>query len=125
MVQRAALSDTELPDLDDRVSAIATKSYIDNSKLRSLIIAGWERAVTAALEDHILSQEEERALVAYKDKSSLAQHDLDGNGAYTNVAKAGVIRDLLEGKVPSARVLGRLCPFVQTVAPRLRAPAHR
>jgi len=64
-----------------------------------------------ALEDEIISSEEEDALDAYKNHFQFEQTELDENGAYTKLVQAGVLRDLMEGKLPARiNVQGQL-PF--------------
>src|SRR5262249_11611448 len=41
-----------------------------------------------------------KKLVEFKNRFSLAEADLDRNGAFTKIVKAGVIRDVLNGVIP-------------------------
>lgn len=60
----------------------------------------WDRAVAAALEDGVLSTEEEARLSTGAATLGLGQAELDKRGKYTQVVKAAVLRDVLDGKVP-------------------------
>lgn len=107
----AALGHQDLHSVKGRATHIATESFIPESAVPSLVITGWEHAVDAALEDDVLTKEEEDALDAYREHFSLTQHDLDTHGAYTKLVKGGVIRDLLEGKLPERINVSGTIPF--------------
>ena len=53
----------------------------------------------------------EAALVKLKDFFSLSQAELDIHGAYSKVAKAAVLREVLEGKVPGIVTFQGRVPF--------------
>lgn len=105
LVSEAAQSATAPDQLLGRLHDIAQRSFIDASSLSDLIASGWERAVDYALEDDVLTREEETSLIRLQDAFGLSQGQLDGNGAYTRVAQAGVIRDLLQDKLPQRMIL--------------------
>jgi len=52
------------------------------------------------LDDGTLDENEETRLIGLRDKFALTQDELDRRGAYSKVAKAGVLRDILNGKLP-------------------------
>jgi hypothetical protein len=111
MGRRAALEAGDLDDFQATSALIAKDSFIDEGTLRSLVIASWGKAARSALEDGILSREEEKALVAYRDHFQITQEVLDRDGSYITIVKAGIIRDILEGKIPQrAEIVGQL-PF--------------
>ena len=62
------------------------------------------------LDDELLSAVEERAIVAVAKHFDIGQTELDRNGAWTRMVKAGVLRDLTEGIVPQRMESERL-PF--------------
>jgi hypothetical protein len=97
--------------LDENLSKIAGSSFIDTSAIHNILVEGWELAVANALEDGILSEEEEKCLEDFTEHYSLGQSDLDERGAYTLVAKAGVLRDLIEGKIPERMTVEGNLPF--------------
>lgn len=80
--------------------ANAKSSYVPVAHTRAALINGWESAVDHFLEDGVLDHKEEESLVSFKAKWSLDQSDLDRRGAFTRLVKAGVLRDVMEGKVP-------------------------
>jgi hypothetical protein len=97
--------------IKDAIATIAKSSFIDDQSLASLSIIGWQSAVSKALENGIFTLEQERALVAVKDQLALNEQLLDSNGSHSRLVKAGVIREVLEGKIPQRlRVEGNI-PF--------------
>ena len=76
-----------------------------------LLILAWETAVQGALEDGLLSLDEETALARYADYFSLTQQDLDRNGAQTSLVQAAVIRDATQGIIPQRQLASGNVPF--------------
>jgi hypothetical protein len=109
--KHVALAGGNLSDLAARAALSARANYIDERALRSLYLVSWEEAVESALDDDVLSSEEESALVKYKNHFGFAQGDLDNSGAFSRVAKAGIIRDLLEDKLPDRVTVHGQVPF--------------
>jgi hypothetical protein len=100
LVAQSALNSADIPSLQNKIAEIAQRAFLSEQDLRPLLVAGWERAVSRALEDDVLSQEEENSLTELAKSLSLSQAELDRAGAYTRVIKAAVIRDVLDGEVP-------------------------
>ena len=98
-------------DVDSRIERITSGSFIDKSKIKDLIVLGWESALNNALDDNFLSSEEEEKLANAKDKWKLNQEDLDSRNSYTRFVQSSVLRDVLEGKIPEkVKTTGQL-PF--------------
>lgn len=111
LATEAALGKVALDGLDTQMINISKSHYVPNEKVHLALSNGWEKAVDHYLEDGILSAEEESQLTSFSDRFSLKQDDLDNKGMYTRFVRAGVLRDLTEGKVPQRiRVSGQL-PF--------------
>ena len=64
-----------------------------------------------ALEDGILSLNEENALSRYASRFNLGQQDLNGNGAQTTLVQAAVIRDVTMGIIPQRQNIQGRVPF--------------
>jgi hypothetical protein len=94
-----------------QLDEIGKDSFINHIEQKFIITQGWEKAVDAALEDGVLTVDEEQTLVKSAQGLSLTQQDLDTNGAYSRVAKAAVIRELLEGKLPQRVTVVGEVPF--------------
>jgi hypothetical protein len=111
LVARSALSPLDAPSLQAQVAEIGERSFLTQSGQKTLVIEGWSRAVDEALQDDILSNEEERSLMALADSLSLTRDDLDLSGAFSRVVKAAVIRDILEGTLPQRMSVKGDLPF--------------
>jgi hypothetical protein len=98
-------------DLVPKLGAIAESSYIRPNQIREALTEGWEEAVSAFLDDHVISEDEESHLKLYMERFSLSQADLDHDGSYTSLVKGGVIREILDGKVPSRVSVEGTLPF--------------
>ncbi len=97
--------------LKNTIKEIATSSNIHESEMTEAVIVGWENAVSKALEDDILSKEEEESLVNLRDAYGLTKEQIDRNGAFQKLIKAVVIRDLLEGSIPYRLTVEGNVPF--------------
>ena len=101
LAQETFGSNGDLDALRSKARALAAESFVPESNLRDLFISGFEGAVQRVLEDNLLTVDEEKALDRVKDYFGWSQDDLDRNGAYTNVAKGAVLREVLQGKLPT------------------------
>lgn len=100
-----------LDSLEQTVKSIARDHFIRNSDIQHYYVKGWEEAVNEALEDNILTEEEENRLAEYRQRFSLSQEQLDDNGAYTRLVQSGVLRNIMNGKIPQrVQIEGKL-PF--------------
>ena len=99
--------DRHLRDLEDALQ----EARLDFHQRRRILIRAWEAAVEGALEDGLLSLDEENALAKYADHFGLEQHDLDGNGVQTSLVQAAVIRDVTRGIVPQRQRVNGAVPF--------------
>ena len=70
-------------------------------RLRKAVLVGFEKAVESMLRDHVCSEEEEARLHDVTSAWELERSELDTHGSHTKLVKAGIIRDLLNGRVPS------------------------
>ncbi len=112
--------------LDARLGAVAVENpeshladlaqSLRDSKLpqgqqTAILIRAWEAVVEGALEDGLITLDEENALNRYMDHFNLTQAQMDQNGVLTQVAKAAVIRDIAEGIVPHRQNITGRVPF--------------
>lgn len=98
-------------ELERLIERVASTSFIDRIRLRSLLVSGWENAVNSVLDDELLSDEEESALTKLKDHFSLSQQLLDENGAYSKVVKGAVLREIMNGNLPERMKIDGGMPF--------------
>lgn len=118
-----------------RLAEIAQNSFLGADRVFVSLITGYEQAVASALEDGILTSEEQLHLQKYAEANGLHPSDLNGNGAYTRVMRAGIVREVLNGQIPNVTVTGHLpfnfqiderfvCAFMETSYMEIRTVTH-
>jgi hypothetical protein len=111
MATQATISPShKLIEVEDSIKKIAEESFVNSEDLNQLLISVWEQAISQALSDDFLS-EEENALVSYQIRFSLSTEVLNKDGYYSRVVKAEILREVLEGIVPQRLRLGGVIPF--------------
>ena len=88
--------------IEDEVSRFANQWNLDMPDMRPILVEGWNRALDAALEDGVITQDEEKALVHLQEFFDLQQDDLNASGAYTKLVKSCVLREVMHGNIPTA-----------------------
>jgi hypothetical protein len=111
IAQDAITSRRDLTPVEESLLAISRACFVGPTSLRELLVQAWEKAVSEALEDNILSRDEEHALVTFAKRFSLEHKDLDGHGALTRLAKSEVLRSIVEGNVRSRADIVGFIPF--------------
>jgi hypothetical protein len=108
----AAFSGRGLETLAELLKSIAIQSYINPEDVRRAFIDGFSLAVESALDDGILSVEEEGFLTEFKDYFRLTQDELGGmGGSQARLVKAAILRDILEGNLKSRVNISGTMPF--------------
>jgi len=97
--------------LETALAGLATYSYVPSSKIHEALLAGWERAAGGAIEDRVLSVEEESRLSGFVSRFRLSQEELDRNKAWNRIVMAACLRDVLDGKTPSRINVSGQLPF--------------
>lgn len=105
----AASGNSDHEELLSALDEIAQTSYIGPDAIRPALAEGWERAVERALDDHVLSEEEEIALTTYQKRFALRQED--ALVAYTRIAEATTLRSLLNGEIQPRQTITGPIPF--------------
>ena len=78
---------------------------------RRVLVRAWEEAVEGAIEDGVITLDEENALGMYLDQFGLSTSDVNVNGAHTSLVQAGVIRDITQGVIPHRQKMRGPIPF--------------
>lgn len=107
----AVRSTGNFAELENDIDRIEKSSNVPPSERAALLISNWEASVTRILEDGILETLEEERLVEFKERFALDEAELDKNGALTRIAKAAVLRDLLQGVVPARVAIDGALPI--------------
>lgn len=87
------------------IKTIAHSSYIDEQTLKQTALECLEHAIDLALDDDLLSEEEESTLGDFIKRYDLNKAQLNTNQSYLKLVKAGILRDLREGEIPNRVVL--------------------
>jgi hypothetical protein len=98
-VVRAIKGPASFDELETAIAEIERSSFVATTERNALLIKGWENAVEQFLEDGLLDTNEEHRLAEFQERFALSQLELDRSGSLTRVAKAGVLRDVVNGRV--------------------------
>jgi hypothetical protein len=105
------LANTDLNSIDTDIKGIAQESFLDEPKIKSLLVEGWENLLTQALDDSVITWKEEDFLGEFRDHFALSQDELDSHGAYSKLVKSAVIREIIQGKLPNKITIVGILPF--------------
>jgi hypothetical protein len=114
MVQEAsdaALGRSDPTTLRERLTRLAVRTRHTKDAISHAVVAGLEEGAKTALHDKVLSRDEETALMCYANNLNLQQGDLDRNGWWTRTAMGAVLREVLDGGLPTRIELDRPVPF--------------
>ena len=103
--------DSNLALLELRIADLATKGRVPESEVQESLIRGWEEAAMRLLDDLVLSSDEEHRLLEFRDHFHLTQDDLNRRGRYFAVVQCGILRDIMNGKVPDRLSCEGQLPF--------------
>ncbi len=111
LVSEAGSKGGDLQQLEDQIKQIQTECLIDEGTLRELVVSGWEKVVVDIFNDGIVTAQEENVLNELKQHFALAEEKLDRNGAYTQLVKGCVLRDILNRNLPERIKIDGILPF--------------
>lgn len=111
LVASFPVSTTSLEDMGSQIKGLAAQAAVDESELHNLALKGWKAALDKALDDRLLSEDEEKRLMALKERFALSQQEIESGGAFARVVKAAAIRDVLDGKIPQRFTLDSPLPI--------------
>ena len=114
---------TEAVDNETRktVERLERDAFLTREQRGELLAPRFEEHVRKALEDSVLTVEEEAQLVAFTDTFILGKDELDADGWYTRFVQSAALRDLLHGKLPPAVLPMKLEPDEALIWIRQRA----
>lgn len=90
-------------DVSQLKSDVTKKLSICGDDTDDLLVKGWQSAISVALADDVLSEEEESTLTEMLSKFNLSQYSV-GNEAYMKLAKGKVLREVLNGEMPNINI---------------------
>jgi hypothetical protein len=92
---RALSGEESFDSLVRTVNETEQSSFINPVFTKAILISAYETAVEQYLDDGILDNNEDTRLIELQKRFYLSQDDVDRNGAFTKVAKASMLRDVL------------------------------
>lgn len=104
-------SGISLSALEGRVREIEGSFSVPSYERKTHLGRAWDFAVESFLQDGILDQTEEARLAKFKEHFGLSQTDLDSNGSLSKIVKAGILREIFEGKIPSKVLIDGSLPI--------------
>ena len=108
----AAVAVTDTNSHLQKLSQAIKNAGLTPGEKNDLLVTAWETAVEAALEDGLLTLDEENALNRYMTHFNLNQmNQMNRNGVLTQVVKSAVLRDIQTGVVPQRQHLTNPVPF--------------
>jgi len=102
--QSITSSTADYSALDNEITYSARTGYITQNELNELYGLGFDRAVETFLDDGVISAEEDKNISNYQKHFNLAQNLLNKNGSYEKVVKGLILKDILDGEIPKARL---------------------
>ncbi len=99
MIGAFVSNERELRELEYAITLVAKFSYLSASQVRSVVMEGYKLAIDQALEDHLLSDEEERCLEAIEKTFGLTKDELHKADASLKLLYARIIRHIREGNL--------------------------
>ena len=85
---------------EQRVHDLGITMAVDAAGKRKVLANAWKRAAALAIEDGHLSADEDRHLAMLMLRFGLTHHELDQDGALTDMARVKVLQALVDGQVP-------------------------
>ncbi len=83
--------------MDTYLERVMVDARIGEDVQREALVRGWRSAVDDALSDHLLTEDERQNLDTYRDRFSLSDSEMDGDGHMTKMAHAGILQDARMG----------------------------
>jgi hypothetical protein len=98
-VVRVIRGEISYDELNKIIDDAEKGSFINPEERDAYLVRAWEASVEQFLDDGILDETEEKRLTEFKNRFSLSQYDLNEHNAFERVAKAAILRDLLNGVI--------------------------
>ncbi len=100
LIATAAEEYGSLDKLLEHLRSIAGDEALGSDDGKSILLGGWRDAVNALLKDGVMDALEEARIVKLKTSLALSDTEVDRDGTWTRVVKAGAIREVLHGELP-------------------------
>lgn len=106
LAESAASGTRPVDNLVSELRNIAAVSYVDPAGVRAALVQGLISATDMALDDHILTEDEEASLNDFADAVAIGKDDIEmveGSAqSLMRISQGRVLRELQEGKIPDS-----------------------
>lgn len=106
-----ASSASNVGEIPSQLKLVAQQSYLTQSELKEAAIAGWSQVLDNALDDHVVSQDEQHHLVELLNILPIEQDEIKQSLPYLRFVQALTLRELDDGITPTRFTLDGSIPF--------------
>lgn len=103
-IKSAIISNSDYSKLENDIKNKASNGFINPNELSNLYATGFDNAVNYFLYDGLLTIEEEKSIYKFRSYFNFGQEIIDKNGSLQKIVKSSILRDILNGKLPSAKM---------------------
>jgi hypothetical protein len=89
----------EIELIKSETAKAAISAHLSSKEFTDAVIDGVVSSISTALEDGLVTKEEETNLGLLRDSFGLTQEQLDASGVYSKLVKSSILRDLCEGRI--------------------------
>lgn len=111
LLAAAVRNQSQITQLRSSVEHVARKAQVPGDELRGITIDSWCKAVETAFDDGVLTSDEESNLLEIQKQFDFDKDELDKSGSFTRIVKGGILRDVMEGKLPERITVQGRIPF--------------
>lgn len=104
----AIINSGDFKKLVKEITEICELHFMSSKNHKDILIEGYEKAVEIFLGDGQLDEIEDEKLYAFIMHFLLSQDDLNKHGWHVKACKAGILREVQNGKVPSIKFGGEV-----------------
>lgn len=102
LVDDAIANVEAVPSFYDQARTVASKHFLNESDIESLLLQGFGRAVDEALDDELFCEEEEANLFKALQALNVSPSKLEADGTSDKLRKGYVLRELVNGRLPES-----------------------
>ena len=112
ILRKSLIENIEPSVSKSEIDTIIKNSFIDEKRIKPLILQNFNDYIADALDDNLLTQEEEKSIYAYMNCFLLNQEDKEIEDTYKSIVKTAILREVMEGKIPNRVKISDPLPFV-------------
>ncbi len=110
LLRTAILGETDFSLTRRKIEVIAEDSFINHEKIKSITQQLLLESIDNALSDHLLTKDEEEIILSFMRYFGIEKEQIID--PYNKLGKAAILREVLEGKIPSRLKIEGTLPIV-------------